>query len=100
MKRRVIATVVLGTAILLAANTSGAQTTDKSVENFKVRLSVVPLDVSMMSTIAGSGSLTATLTGRKLAITGTFAGLRSPATIAQIHRGPKGIPDRRSSTLP
>jgi hypothetical protein len=44
-----------------------------------------------MSTIAGSGSLTATLSGNRLTIMGTFEGLRSPATTAQIHRGPKGI---------
>src|SRR6266496_1758406 len=32
------------------------------------------------------------LTGTKLAITGTFEGLRSPATIAQLHRSPvKGV---------
>jgi hypothetical protein len=46
----------------------------------------------MMSTIAGSGSLTATLTGKQLTIQGTFEGLRSPATTVQIHRGAKGIP--------
>jgi hypothetical protein len=51
----------------------------------------VPIDATMMSTIAGSGSLTATLAGKQLTITGTFEGLRSPATTAQIHRGMKGI---------
>ena len=45
----------------------------------------------MMSAIAGSGSITATLSGKQLTITGTFEGLRSPATTAQLHRGPKGI---------
>src|SRR2546430_9127400 len=45
----------------------------------------------MMSTIAGSGSITATLAGKQLTITGMFEGLRSPATTAQFHRGPKGI---------
>lgn len=46
----------------------------------------------MMATIAGSGSLTATLKGKQLTIQGTFQGLRSPATTAQIHRAPKAIP--------
>jgi CHRD domain len=55
------------------------------------RLSPVPINISMMSTIAGSGSLTATLKGKQLAIQGSFEGLRSPATSVQIHRGPKGI---------
>jgi hypothetical protein len=51
----------------------------------------VPIDATMMSTIAGSGSLTATLAGKQLTIMGTFEGLRSPATTVQIHRGMKGI---------
>lgn len=84
-------TVVAVAAMLLVAHTACGQTTEKSVETYKARLSTVPIDVSMMSAIAGSGSLTAVLTGRKLSITGTFEGLRSPATLAQIHRGPKGI---------
>jgi CHRD domain-containing protein len=91
MKRRGFTVVVAGAAILLAARTAGAQTAEKSPETYKARLSVVPIDVSMQSTIAGSGSLTAALAGRKLTITGTFEGLRSPATLAQIHRGPKGM---------
>ena len=45
-----------------------------------------------MTIIAGQGSLTATLNGKELAIEGTFEGLRSPATTAQIRRSPKGIP--------
>jgi len=61
-------------------------------EIFKARLSPVPIDVSMMARVAGVGSLTATLSGKTLAINGTFEGLRSPATTAQIHRAPKGIP--------
>jgi hypothetical protein len=58
---------------------------------FKARLSPTPLDVSMQSTIAGSGSVTGTLNGTTLAITGTFQGLRSPATVARLHRGYRGV---------
>jgi len=64
----------------------------QSSETFKARLSPVPINVGMMSTVAGTGSLTATLTGKQLAIQGTFDGLKSSATTAQIHRSPKGIP--------
>jgi hypothetical protein len=64
----------------------------QSGEIFKARLSPVPINVSMLSTVAGTGSLTATLNGKKLRIQGTFEGLRSPATTVQIHRSPKGIP--------
>ena len=77
----------IGTAILWLVHSTGAQ----SGETFKARLSTVPIDVTMMSTVAGSGSLTAVLAGKKLTITGTFEGLRSPATIARVHRAPRGI---------
>lgn len=60
-------------------------------ETFKARLTPVPIDTTMMSRIAGLGSATAVLTGRRLAISGNFSGLRSPATDAHIHRAPKGI---------
>ncbi|MGH9678702.1 MAG: CHRD domain-containing protein [Candidatus Acidiferrales bacterium] len=83
--------ILLVCAILLPGRFAGAQETAKK-EIFKARLSPVPIDESMMATVAGAGSLTATLSGRRLTITGTFEGLRSPATTAQIHRGPKGIP--------
>jgi hypothetical protein len=55
---------------------------------FKARLSPVPIDVSMQATVAGSGSVSAVLTGTRLAVTGTFDGLKSPATIAQLHKSP------------
>jgi len=43
----------------------------------------------MQATVAGKGTVTATLTGaRKLSLTGTFEGLRSPATLAQVHKSP------------
>jgi hypothetical protein len=58
---------------------------------FKARLSPMPLDLSMQSTIAGGGSITATLDGNTLTITGTFQGLRSPATIARLHRAYRGM---------
>ena len=55
---------------------------------FRTRLSPVPIDVAMQATVAGSGSVTAVLTGTRLVVNGTFDGLKSPATIAQIHKGP------------
>jgi hypothetical protein len=62
--------------------------TAQQPKTYRARLSPVPLDVSMQATVAGSGSVSAVLTGTKLAITGTFEGLKSPATTAQIHKGP------------
>ena len=67
---------------------------------YRARLSLVPLDIAMQATIAGSGSVTATLKGSTLTITGTFSGLKTAATVARVHRGPKtamrGVADRRS----
>lgn len=56
---------------------------------YRSRLSVVPIDVAMQSTVAGSGSASATLKGSTLTITGTFSGLKTPATAARVHRGPR-----------
>ena len=92
-KRRGFQTVWMGAAILWMGlgHAAGAQNRETSSETFKARLSVVPIDVTMQSTVAGSGSLTAVLAGRKLTLTGRFEGLRSPATVARVHRGPKGV---------
>ena len=62
--------------------------TAQQPKTFRGRLSPVPIDVAMQATIAGSGSVSAVLTGTKLVVTGAFDGLKSPATIAQIHKGP------------
>jgi hypothetical protein len=78
-------------ALFLLASAILAQNT-QNAEAFRAHLSPVPINISMMATIAGSGSLTATLQGKQLMIQGTFEGLRSPATTVQIHRAPKGIP--------
>jgi hypothetical protein len=55
-------------------------------ETFKGRLSPVAMDATMKANVAGSGSISAVLAGTKLTITGTFDGLRSPATVAQLHQ--------------
>ena len=56
---------------------------------YRARLSPVPLDVAMQSTVAGVGTVTATLKGSTLSIAGTFTGLRTPATVIRLHRAPK-----------
>ena len=56
---------------------------------YRTRLSVVPIDIPMQAAIAGSGSVTAALKGTTLTITGTFAGLKTPATVARVHRAPR-----------
>ena len=79
-------TRVVVTALALVAVTASSAA---QAPQFRARLSPVPLDIAMQATIAGSGSATASLKGTTLTISGTFAGLRTPATAARLHRGPK-----------
>lgn len=79
--KRGFTVVLAGAGILWLGLLPGAQ----GGEKFTARLSMVPIDVSMQANVAGSGSVTADLAGRKLTVAGTFEGLRSPATIAQLH---------------
>jgi CHRD domain len=75
-------------AVFLAQTSNIAAQAGKT---YRARLSPVPIDQAMMNTIAGMGSATAVLNGTKLTVTGTFDGLKSPATIVQIHRGQRGV---------
>jgi len=86
-KQRGLLAVWMCAVVLWAWHAANAQ----AGETYKVRLSPVPIDATMMARIAGSGSATAVLSGKKLTINGNFEGLRSPATDAKIHRGFKGI---------
>src|SRR5271170_7495869 len=92
LRGRLGAATALLAAVLLSLVSAGAAQNEQASETFKARLSPVPINISMQATIAGGGLLTAKLTGKQLTIQGSFEGLRSPATTAQIHRAPKGIP--------
>jgi hypothetical protein len=70
-------------AAVCVAN-AGAQ-----ARQYRARLSPVPLDVAMQATVAGSGAVTATLSGTALTLTGTYAGLKTASTVARVHRGPR-----------
>ncbi len=74
------AAAVLGIG-LFALGLSLAQ----SGETYKARLTALPADARTRPELAGIGSVSAVLTGSKLAITGSFEGLRSAATTAQLH---------------
>ena len=57
-------------------------------EKFRTRLSPVPLGGGVSrNTVDGVGSVSATLSGNTLTITGSFEGLKSVATIAKVHQG-------------
>ena len=58
---------------------------------FSARLSIVPITIAMQRIVTGKGSATAVLAGDALTIDGKFEGLRSPATVAQLHIGIRGV---------
>jgi CHRD domain len=75
-RRFAVAVIGIGFVLSLAAQSS---------ETFKTRLSPLPADARTRADLAGSGSASAVLTGTKLAISGSFEGLRSAATSASLH---------------
>ena len=61
-----------------------AQTGDK----YTARLGWVPIaGPNDRANISGKGSVTATLAGTRLTLSGSFEGLPGPATVARLHRG-------------
>jgi hypothetical protein len=68
-------TIAMAVAVALGAQTG---------ETYKARLSAVAADARTRPTLAGGGSATAVLTGSKLTVNGSFEGLVSPATTAQL----------------
>lgn len=68
--------IIAALALSLAAQTK---------ETFKAMLSAVPADIRTRADLAGSGSVTAVLEGSKLVITGSFEGLKTAATTANLH---------------
>ena len=85
---RLLPALLAGLAVVVLTCAVAAQG-----ESFKGRLSPVPVpaDKAILAAITGSGSVTAVLTGKSLSVKGTFAGLQTAATVAQIHLGPRGI---------
>lgn len=75
---RRVACAVLGTAL-------GALSMLAQSGTFKAQLSALAADARTRAELAGSGSASAVLSGTKLTITGSFEGLKSPATTANLH---------------
>jgi hypothetical protein len=78
---RNVAAAVVGVGFIWLGTLPAAQTEEK----FHTKLAPVSLDASMRATVAGTGSASAVLSGAKLTVSGTFEGLRSPATVAHLH---------------
>jgi len=82
MKRLIAGLLVAGLVGLAPAVYAQASRT------FKTRLSPVPVS-AYNANVVGTGSVTATLTGTKLTISGNYDGLASPATIAKVFKSTK-----------
>jgi len=81
--------VLAGIAVAVCALSLAAQTGNQ----FKARLSMAPVDFVNRDGTTGLGAAQAVLAGNKVTITGSFQGLSSPATVAQVHRGvARGVP--------
>jgi len=87
-KRLRCAAHAVAAALLVMATDARGQSDEL---HFRARLSPVPVESSTASTITGKGAATAVLTGNVLEIAGTFEGMKSSATIAQIHIGQRGV---------
>ena len=71
-------TSALSICVVLAA-TAHAQ------EAFTARLTMMPIDEVNRGLVTGEGSASASLDDETLSVTGSFTGLRGPATAARIH---------------
>ena len=82
---------VVGVFCACAALAATVRAADPPPTNFRARLTPVPVESTTVASITGSGTITASVEGVRLSVTGTFAGMKSAATLAQIHLGARGV---------
>jgi len=85
--------IVLLAALVWLTTSAAAQ----SEQKFKTRLSPVPALGIQPATVAGVGSVSATLSGKKVTVTGSFEKMASPATVAHLYLGP--LPGVRGNSV-
>jgi hypothetical protein len=73
----------VGAGIICLALTLAAQ----GGETYKTRLSALPADAKTRLDLVGTGTATAVRMDRKLTVNGTFEGLKTNATMAEIRNG-------------
>ncbi|MDR1990142.1 MAG: CHRD domain-containing protein [Acidobacteriaceae bacterium] len=84
-------TLILFASVMVGFLVNAGAQSGTASRAYRARLSPVPMDLAMAVNISGLGTATATLNGSKLTITGTFDGLKSPATTVNLHRGIRGV---------
>src|SRR5438309_1983892 len=75
--------IVVMAALVWFSTSAAAQNEQK----FKTRLSPVPALGVQPATVAGVGSASATLTGKKVTVSGSFEKMASTATAAHLYLG-------------
>ncbi len=88
MTWKTIAISIMAAAIVIQA---------QSGEKYRGRLSPVPALGIAPAAVAGGGSASATLNGRRLSVTGTFEKMASAATAAHLSLGP--LPGVRGASV-
>jgi len=83
--RRSMRRILLCSAALVGVAITWAASAQQS---FKVRLRPVPIEASTAANTTGEGAATAQISGTRVTLRGTFAGLKGPATVAHLHQGP------------
>ena len=79
---------ILGLAIGIGLHLFGISSQAQGGEKFRGRLAPVPALGIAPAAVAGVGSASATLMGRKLAVTGSYEKMASAATVAHLNLGP------------
>ena len=80
--------MIFAVAIGLGLHTIGVSLQAQTGDKFKGRLAPVPALGIAPAAVAGVGSSSATLSGRKLTVSGTFEKMASTATVAHLCLGP------------
>ena len=83
MQRRCVSLLAIAAGLVWLGIPLAGQGGDK----FTARLGWVPITGAERANVTGKGVATASLTGTKLSITGSFEGLAAPATVARLHNG-------------
>ena len=77
----------LGVAAVALSLLAAASVFAQQSRAFTAELGWVPIGGAERNDVAGEGSATATLSGSRLSISGSFAGLPAKVTGAKLHRG-------------
>lgn len=98
-RMQVLLATLAGIGLPLAVAMPPVLRAQGAAEKYSVRLEWVPIAGS--DRVTGRGAATGTLSGKALAISGSFEGLGGPATILRVHQGiAKGARGKAVTDIP